>query len=409
MSSSSVGSISSWTWNFGDGSAPLIRYTNTPFTHVFANAGTYNVKLFVTTNGGCNSVLKIKNVLINPQPLSKFRFTDTACLPNAIIQFTNTSSIANGTENTFLYLWNFGDPTSGVLNTSTAINPMHVYNNVGPYNVKLRVTSGAGCVDDSIIAVNTIHPQPTADFSFGKPSVCIGDDVRMMDLSNPKDGSLYQWYWNFGDGVYATQQNPLHTYADSGNFTVHLYMINSYGCMSDTMSKPFNVYPYPVISAGPDLLILEGLSQVIPATAYGHNMQYAWTSNTYLNNTAILNPICAPIDDISYTLTVTGIGGCPSVDQVKIIVLKKPLIPNTFSPNDDGINDLWEIQYLKTYPKAKIQVFTRTGQLVFESNGYNKPWDGTKAGVALPVDTYYYIIEPESGRAPVTGYVTIIK
>ena len=408
-SSSSVGSISSWTWDFGDGSAPLIRYTNTPFTHVFANAGTYNVKLFVTTNGGCNSVLKIKNVLINPQPLSKFRFTDTACLPNAIIQFTNTSSIANGTENTFLYLWNFGDPTSGVLNTSTAINPMHVYNNVGPYNVKLRVTSGAGCVDDSIIAVNTIHPQPTADFSFGKPSVCIGDDVRMLDLSNPKDGSLYQWYWNFGDGVYATQQNPLHTYADSGNFTVHLYMINSYGCMSDTMSKPFNVYPYPVISAGPDLLILEGLSQVIPATAYGHNMQYAWTSNTYLNNTAILNPICAPIDDISYTLTVTGIGGCPSVDQVKIIVLKKPLIPNTFSPNDDGINDLWEIQYLKTYPKAKIQVFTRTGQLVFESNGYNKPWDGTKAGVALPVDTYYYIIEPESGRAPVTGYVTIIK
>ena len=408
-SSSTVGSISSWTWNFGDGSAPLIRYTNTPFTHIFANAGTYNVKLFVTTNGGCNSVLKIKNVLINPQPLSKFRFTDTACLPNAIIQFTNTSSIANGTENTFLYLWNFGDPTSGVLNTSTAINPLHVYNNVGPYSVKLRVTSGVGCIDDTIIAVNTIHPQPTADFNFGKPSVCIGDDVRMLDQSNPKDGSLYQWYWDFGDGVYATQQNPLHTYADSGNFTVHLYMINSYGCMSDTMLKPFNVYPYPVISAGPDLLILEGLSQMIPATAYGHSMQYAWTSNTYLNNSTILNPICAPIDDITYTLTVTGIGGCPSVDQVKIIVLKKPLIPNTFSPNDDGINDFWEIEYLKTYPKAKIQVFTRTGQMVFESKGYNKPWDGTKAGVALPVDTYYYIIEPESGRAPVTGYVTIIK
>jgi gliding motility-associated-like protein len=123
----------------------------------------------------------------------------------------------------------------------------------------------------------------------------------------------------------------------------------------------------------------------------------------------VLNPVCTPIDDITYTLTVTGIGGCPTLDQVRITVLKTPLIPNTFSPNKDGINDLWEIEYLKDYPRAKVKVFTRTGQLVFESAGYLKPWDGTKSGKPLPLDTYYYIIEPESGRAPVTGYITIIK
>ena len=56
-----------------------------------------------------------------------------------------------------------------------------------------------------------------------------------------------------------------------------------------------------------------------------------------------------------------------------------------------------------------MQVFTRTGKLVFESTGYATPWDGTIKGKPLPIDTYYYIIEPESGRKPVTGYVTIIK
>jgi gliding motility-associated-like protein len=170
------------------------------------------------------------------------------------------------------------------------------------------------------------------------------------------------------------------------------------------------VYAYPVISAGPDLLILEGATMPLQATATGNQLQYLWTSNQYLNNDNLLNPLCTPLDDITYTLTVTGQGGCPSIDQMKVKILRKPIIPNTFSPNNDGINDKWEIDYLKFYPNAKIQVFTRTGKLVFESKAYLKPWDGTtKSGVALPIDTYYYIIEPESGRKPITGFVTIIK
>lgn len=342
--------------------------------------------------------------------MSKFRFTDTACVPNAIINFNNTSSIIDGTQNSFQYSWNFGDPASGSLNSSTAINPSHFYNTIGPYNVKLIVTSVAGCVDDTTITVNTIHPQPEADFNFSKPSVCIGDDVQLLDNTNQMDGNPYQWYWMFGDGSTSNQQNPFHTYPDSGTVNVTLYAINSFGCNSDTITKRFNIYPYPVISAGPDLLILEGSSAPLQASAYGHQMQYHWDPATYLNNVNLLNPICSPIDDITYTLTVTGIGGCPSSDLMKVKVLKTPLIPNTFSPNNDGVNDKWNIEYLRDYPYAKVQVFTRTGQLVFEARrGYTKPWDGTKRGSPLPIDTYYYIIEPESGRLPVTGYVTIVK
>jgi gliding motility-associated-like protein len=223
------------------------------------------------------------------------------------------------------------------------------------------------------------------------------------------DGSIIQWHWNFDDGSSSIAQQASHTYNSIGLYNVMHYITNSYGCESDTMIKPFHVYPYPIASAGPDLQILEGSSKPLEATASGTDLNYIWTSATYLNSTNVLNPICTPTDDITYTLTVTGIGGCPTLDQVHIIVLKKPVIPNTFSPNNDHVNDKWEIQYLKDYPKAKVQIFTRTGQLVFESAGYLKPWDGTQNGKPLPVDTYYYIIEPESGRAPVTGYVTIIK
>jgi gliding motility-associated-like protein len=186
-------------------------------------------------------------------------------------------------------------------------------------------------------------------------------------------------------------------------------MTNSFGCVSDTMVKPFNVYAYPIVSAGPDLYILEGASQAIDAVAQGTAMTYSWSPATYLNNPTRLKPVCTPTDDITYTLTVTGIGGCPTTDQVKIIVLKTPIIPNTFSPNNDGINDTWEIEYLRIYPFARVQVFTRTGQLVYECKGTYRPWDGTLSGKILPMDTYYYIIEPESGREPVTGYITIIR
>ena len=90
-------------------------------------------------------------------------------------------------------------------------------------------------------------------------------------------------------------------------------------------------------------------------------------------------------------------------------LLKSPNIPNTFSPNNDGINDVWLIKYLETYPSSRVQVFTRTGASVFESRGYTKPWNGTRNGQPLPVDTYYYIIEPGNGGKPFTGYVTIVK
>jgi gliding motility-associated-like protein len=84
-------------------------------------------------------------------------------------------------------------------------------------------------------------------------------------------------------------------------------------------------------------------------------------------------------------------------------------VPNTFTPNNDGINDKWQIRPLAKFPIQWVQVFDRYGQLLFESHGYTQPWDGTYNGKPLPAGTYYYIIEVNGLLNPKTGYVTILR
>ena len=410
QSSPAVGvALSSTTWNFGDNSAPETFATGAAVQHNYLSAGNYSVTMFNTSANGCLSSISSKLLTVKPLPKSNFTFPASVCLPAASVAFNNQSTIADGTQNSFTYLWNFGDPVSGVSNNSTAKNPSHTYAASGPFNVALQVTSAAGCIHDTVINLNNIHPQLRANFIFSAPSICLADNISFTDKSTGADGTVSSWHWSFGDGDTALQQNPSHLYRTAGAFNVKLYIINSIGCNSDTFSKPFTVYPYPTVNAGPDRVVLEGGSLTLNTTATGTNLNYLWEPATYLNNSKQANPVTTPLLDILYKITVTNPGGCSASDEVFIKILKGPNIPNTFSPNGDGINDKWIIEYLDTYPNCRVKVFTRNGQLVFESRGYKTPWNGTINGKTLPIDTYYYIIEPENGRKPVTGYITIVK
>jgi gliding motility-associated-like protein len=110
-----------------------------------------------------------------------------------------------------------------------------------------------------------------------------------------------------------------------------------------------------------------------------------------------------------YTLTVRSDRDCETSDQVAVKLLLKPVIPNIFSPNGDGINDRWVIEHLESYPGCIIQLFNRYGQQVLKMVNYTTPWDGKINGKDAPVGTYYYIIDPRNGRQPMTGYVDIIR
>ena len=348
------------------------------------------------------------NVL--PKPVANFAFPDTVCLPNASITFANRCSISDGSENLFKYRWVFDDLSSGPNNFSTIKTPTHVYTDTGQYHVYLRVISNGGCIKDTTILVNTIHPQPKINFGISKPDICLGDAVFLTDSTNSMDGVTVQWNWDLGDGRIRNTQNVLYIYAAGQTYTVSLYTVNSFGCKTQTLSKPLTVHPYPTADAGPDRTVLEGGTISINAAATGNDLQYLWTPAQYLNNPSIIKPKCVDARfDILYNLAVTGKGGCTVTDEMYVDVLKIPRVPNTFSPNSDGINDLWEIQYLEEYSSHRTQVFTRAGQKVFESRGVYKAWNGMYKGNPLPMDTYYYIIEPGNGREAFTGYVTIVK
>jgi len=348
--------------------------------------------------------------IILPKPVSNFSFPPSVCLPNAVVTFSNLSSIVDGTENNFRYLWNFGDTLSGRDNYSVLKAPTHIYSDTGPYNVNLQVISGEGCSSDTSIILNTIHPQPVTTFGINKTNVCLGDDIFFSDSTNSMDGITIQWNWDIGGGIKKDSANFYYNYPLAQTYQVSLFTVNSHGCKSNLLTKSLTVHPYPVANAGPDRVMLEGGSITIEASTTGIIQQYAWSPPLYLNTTSILKPACVNAkDDITYTLTVTSAGGCKATDDVFIDVLKVPRIPNTFSPNNDGINDFWEIQFLNEYKNNRTQVFTRAGQLVFESKGIYKPWNGTYLGKPLPIDTYFYIIEPGDGREPFTGFVTIIK
>jgi gliding motility-associated-like protein len=347
---------------------------------------------------------------ILPKPVTNFAFPDTVCLPNGLISFANLSTISDGSVAQIRYLWNFGDPASGNNNTSILKTPAHLYTDTGPFNVSLKATSSGGCTKDTFMLVRSIHPQPITKFGISKSSICLDDAVFFTDSTNSMDGMTVQWNWDMGDGRLRNTKNVLYIYTAAKTFNISLYTVNSFGCKSNTLTRAVTVYPYPTADAGPDRKVLEGGIIIIQAQATGSSLQYLWTPSKYLNEATLLKPKCIdPKLDIVYTLAVTGIGGCTRTDDMFVDVLKIPLIPNTFSPNNDRINDYWEIQYLDEYTDNHLRVFTRAGQIVFESRGIYKAWDGTYKGKALPMDTYYYILEPGSGREPVAGYVTIIR
>ncbi|MBM3442760.1 MAG: PKD domain-containing protein [Bacteroidetes bacterium] len=409
-SSSQEGTITQWRWDYADGSTLDIRTSSTPFQHTFPVYATYPVKLSVVTSNRCTSAVKISNVKAHPLVRPSFTFPPVSCLPDAVIPFLNKSHVPGADTSTLSYLWNFGDPGSGAVNTSTARHPAHTYANLGPFNVRLQATTQQGCIHDTTIVLNTIHPQPIADFTVSATDVCLGGSLQFINRSNTQDGTLKTLDWNLGDGTTRNIPSFSYVYSNTGLYTVTLKITNSFDCPSTVATKIVSINPNPIADAGPNRIMLEGAQITIEATATNANgLTYLWTPAKGLNNPTLLKPIASPDSAIRYLLTVTSDKGCTDTSSMFLKVLYKPVAFNTFTPNGDGINDFWDILYIDSYPGAIIEVFSIDGQLIYRSIGYNKPWDGKRNGLPLPFGTYYYVIDPKNGRAKMAGYVTIIR
>ena len=406
LSSPLVGKLAKWEWDFKDGKSLVTKNNENPFNYIFDASANYEVGLVVHTDNGCVSNPKIIPVNVHPLPQVKFDLP-IVCLPEGKALFLNKTSIADGTASSLAYKWNFGNAKDTI--TSSEVNPVHFYKQLGAYNVKLIATSINKCSDSLTQSLVDVFPQPKAVIE-GLDSVCIGTSISFVDKSDGIVKPINAWYWNFGDSSGSSSQNPTHIYRSPNVYNMIFYARTDVGCFSDTLKRTITVYAYPMIDAGPEIFALDDANTRINATATGNRLRYQWTPATYLSQIDSLQPLIeSPQSDILYLLTVTGAGNCISRDQVKMNVLRKPLIPNTFTPNGDGINDKWVIKHLEIYPDCMVEVYSPNGKMVFKNIGYDNPWDGKKDGVDLPAGTYYYVVYPKSGRKEIVGYVTLMR
>ena len=218
----STGSITSWSWTFGDGGTSTAQNPS----HTYA-AGTYTVTLTVTGPGGSDGETKTNYITVNPctLPTAGFVGSPTSGDYPLLVNFTNQSSGATS------YSWNFGDG-----GTSTSTNPSHTYTSAGTFTVTLTATNSCG--SDQMVRTNYITvttppcDPPVASFT-GSPTS--GDYPLNVSFTDASTNSPTSWSWNFGDGGTSTQQNPSHTYTAAGTFTVTMTATNA--CGSDQMVR----------------------------------------------------------------------------------------------------------------------------------------------------------------------------
>ncbi|MEC3880580.1 gliding motility-associated C-terminal domain-containing protein [Parapedobacter sp. 10938] len=156
-----------------------------------------------------------------------------------------------------------------------------------------------------------------------------------------------------------------------------------------------------------DVIMLAGQTATLrPQT---NATQFHWSNEPGLDNYNTQYPVASPVETTTYTLTARNVFGCEKMESVTITVLDDLIVPNSFTPNDDGFNDAWEIKGLANYPNAYLQVFNRWGTLVFSSRGYAMPWKGQHNGTPLPTGTYYYTLSSDILIQPLSGSVAILR
>ncbi len=227
--------IQAWLWTFGD---PASGANNTSSlqnpTHIYDLAGTYDVSLTVTSSTGCQHTI-VDTVDISPPPTVDF-FTspDTTCFGEMTAFFTDPSVTL--IAEVVSYAWNFGDPASGINDTSNLQDPVHMYTAPGVYTVKLTIVNMDGCENSSIHTVE-INSPPVADFVYEQ--ACLGDSTLFTDMSISTSANITQWLWNFGDPASgalnsSTLQDPGHVFTALGTYNVELIATDQIGC-SDTI------------------------------------------------------------------------------------------------------------------------------------------------------------------------------
>jgi gliding motility-associated-like protein len=358
-------------------------------------AGNYEYRLTVAEAGNlgspqCRIASSEITVQVNKNPVTTAANNGPVCKGNTL-QLSATGGIA--------YSW------VGVNNFSAATDKPMINNvqliNAGKYYVTVK--NEAGCMHtDSTTAI--VNSKPIASVAFATASICKDDSVQLK----ASGGSTYEWQ----PTTKLSASNIASPYASPTVSTNYIVIVSNLFLCSDTASVAVTVINKPTADAGSDRTIISGNSIPLLAKATGENLSYTWVNATAINDPSLLQPTVNPTTDTRYILNVSSNDNCGSAqDTMYVKVYSAVYIPNTFTPNGDGINDTWNIPALDAYTNFDEYIYNRYGELVFRNSNLNKPWDGTFKGKKVPVGTYVYFIDLKigNGLGKMSGTVTVIR
>jgi gliding motility-associated-like protein len=314
-------------------------------------------------------------------------------------------AVPMGGSGTYNYVWesSTSGPTSG-FGTAFGTNTEQNYSPGALQRTtwfRRKVVSGNCAESESnVIQITVTAAQPPM---VQETSICIGTTATLNAVIQTP-ATVVEWFDQQDGGRLLGSGLSFTTPILKETTTFYVRSVTQ-NCASVRIPVTVNV-PVATAKAGPDQTIVFGEYAALQADG---GLTYSWSPATGLSNPKIANPVAKPQVTTTYTVTVTTQNGCSSTDEVTITVLNPIQVPNGFTPNGDGINDNWELPNLKKYPNSNVQIFNRWGTKVFESNGYETPWEGRMNGQPLPAATYYYIIRLDEKETPLTGNVTIIK
>ena len=398
--------IDTWDWRFGDS----LDATNTSPTHAWQVWGSYTDTLIVTSAFGCSDTI-MHNIVIHPAPVNSMVIS-----PHCFGQSTTLTSTSTTPQGTIeATQWTMDDPSVNY-NGPVAV---HTFSSAEFFPITLQTQSDQGCIT-LLTDTLEIWPLPQVAFVPTDTMLCVNDPVTFTDASTippPYANSTWQWSINgklAGDGPILTID-----FDTAGTYSVGLLVISGNGCL-DTLAVTdlITVHPLPIAGfytdpsrtgiLSPEILVVDS-SQLAAEWAYdlgnGHTSAEQNPAHTYATfGTYLIQQI------------VTSIYGCLDTAYQQLIIDPDLLnyVPNTFTPNGDGINDVF-MPSLDGFVvrEYNMTIWNRWGELIFETNDKAKAWDGSLAGGPVQDGVYIWqlevLAEDGVGRKMQRGHVLVLR
>ena len=391
---------------FGDGSADYSQRKT--LQHQFNSPSFYQPYIVLKDSMDCMVAVSAPEVIrvLGAEPFFSMD-RKTAC-DSATVYFTNFTI---GNDRVISDTWDFGDGQ-----TSSVRDPVHTYRQPGTYVVSHIVQTESGCgktITDTVRIYRTPDPSISS-----KDIICINTPELIEGVLAVPDTAL-KWTWTFGDGQTGSAQNNNLTYTRDGLYNINVEVANLLGCKASA-TKSVRVTPIPQVNVLENPVISAGSSIKLPVTYSQNVMTYNWTPESGLDCNECPNPTVKPKFTTTYKVNVVDSNNCKNEAEVLVTVVcndKNFFLPNTFSPNGDGVNDYFYPRGSSIDKIQSMRIFNRWGELVFEKrnfavNSQSDGWNGTFRGKPANGDVYVYIIEFVCENATVLsskGNVALIR